>query len=84
MIEAYYGTILGKIRRRKNIKAETIAHHLGISPSTYSRIETGRISASFATVTEICAELGLTLAQFHEILKRYQNNKVEALSNDEQ
>ena len=79
MIETYYGTILGKIRRRKNIKAETIAHHLGISASTYSRIETGRRSASFETVTEICGELGVTLAQFQEILKRYKTEKMEAL-----
>ena len=79
MIEAYYGTILGKIRRRKNIKAETIAHHLGISPSTYSRIETGRISASFETVSKICGELGVTLAQFQKILNRNQNKKTEVL-----
>ena len=79
MIQTYYGTILGKLRRRKNIKAETIAHHLGISASTYSRIETGRRSASFETVTKICGELGVTLAQFQKILNRNQNKKTEVL-----
>ena len=77
MTVACYGTILGKIRRHKQIKAETIAHHLGISASTYSRIETGHISASFETVTEICGELGLTLAQFNELLNQRSNSEKE-------
>ena len=64
-----YGPMLGKIRRAKNIKAEIIARHLGISLTTYSQIETGRRCASFERVSGICDELGLTLAQLDELLK---------------
>ena len=70
-----YGMILGKIRRRKQIKAVTVARHLGISASTYSRIETGHISATFETVTDICGELGVTLAQFNELLHQRSESR---------
>ncbi|MHC1759665.1 MAG: helix-turn-helix domain-containing protein [Negativicutes bacterium] len=63
-----YGPLLGKIRRTQKIKAEIIARKLGISPSTYSQIETGRRSASYERVAEICGELGLTLSQLDEML----------------
>lgn len=63
-----YGPMLGKIRRTQKIKAEIIARKLDISPSTYSQIETGRRSASYERVAEICSELGLTLAQLDEML----------------
>ena len=63
-----YGPLLGKIRRTKKIKAEIIARKLDISPSTYSQIETGRRSASYERVAEICGELGVTLSQLEEML----------------
>ena len=63
-----YGPILGKIRREKMIKAEAIARHLGISAATYSRIETGRRSASYERVTAICDELGISLPQLNELI----------------
>ena len=58
-----YGPVLGKIRREKDIKAATVARHLGISTATYSQIETGRRSASFERVARICGELDLSLVQ---------------------
>ena len=63
-----YGPILGKIRREKMIKAEVLARHLGISAATYSRIETGRCSASYERVTAICDELGISLSQLNELI----------------
>ena len=63
-----YGPILGKIRREKMIKAELIARHLGISAATYSRIETGRCSASYERVTAICDELGISPARLNDLL----------------
>ena len=63
-----YGPILGKIRRAKMIKAELIARHLGISAATYSRIETGRCSASYERVTAICDELGISPGQLNDLL----------------
>ena len=63
-----YGPILGKIRREKMIKAELIARRLGISAATYSRIETGRCSASYERVTAICDELGISLPQLNELI----------------
>ena len=63
-----YGPILGKIRREKMIKAEAIARHLGISTATYSRIETGRCSASYERVTAICDELGISPARLNDLL----------------
>ena len=68
LVEIQYGPIIGKIRRARRIKALTIARHLGISVSTYSRIETGHRSASFERVTAICSALGLTLTQLNEAL----------------
>ena len=67
-MEIQYGPIIGKIRRAKRIKALTIARHLEISLSTYSRIETGQRSASFERITIICSLLGLTLEQLNEAL----------------
>ena len=63
-----YGPILGKIRRDKMIKADVIARHVGISAATYSRIETGRRSASYERVTAICDELGISLSQLNELI----------------
>ena len=63
-----YGPILGKIRRDKMIKAELVARHLGISAATYSRIETGRRSASYERVTAICDELGISPARLNDLL----------------
>ena len=63
-----YGPILGNIRRAKMIKAELIARHLGISAATYSRIETGRCSASYERVTAICDELGISPGQLNDLL----------------
>ncbi|NMC31889.1 MAG: helix-turn-helix domain-containing protein [Veillonellaceae bacterium] len=63
-----YGPILGKIRRDKMIKADVIARHVGISAATYSRIETGRRSASYERVTAICDELGISLPQLNELI----------------
>ena len=63
-----YGPILGKIRREKMIKAELVARHLGISTATYSRIETGRRSASYERVTAICDELGISPARLNDLL----------------
>ena len=63
-----YGPILGKIRREKMIKAEVLARHLGISAATYSRIETGRCSASYERVTAICDELGISPARLNELI----------------
>lgn len=67
-MEIQYGPILGKIRRAKRIKALTVARHLEISLSTYSRIETGQRSASFERISIICGLLGLTLEQLNEAL----------------
>ena len=63
-----YGPILGKIRRDKMIKADVIARHVGISAATYSRIETGRRSASYERVTAICDELGISPTRLNELL----------------
>lgn len=63
-----YGPILGKIRRDKMIKADVIARNVGISAATYSRIETGRRSASYERVTAICDELGISLSQLNELI----------------
>jgi transcriptional regulator with XRE-family HTH domain len=63
-----YGPILGKIRRDKMIKAELVARHVGISAATYSRIETGRRSASYERVTAICDELGISPGHLNELI----------------
>ena len=63
-----YGPILGRIRREKMIKAEIVARNLGISAATYSRIETGRCSASYERVTAICNELGISPARLNDLL----------------
>ena len=64
-----YGAIFGRIRRNKEIKAATLAHRVGISTSTYSRIENGRRSATLERVDRICHELGFSLTQLAEELK---------------
>ncbi len=78
-----YGPLLGKIRRTKKIKAEIIARKLDISPSTYSQIETGRRSASYERVAEICGELGLTLSQLDEMLDADSEERKETASYEE-
>ena len=78
-----YGPLLGKIRRTKKIMAEIIARKLDISPSTYSQIETGRRSASYERVAEICGELGLTLSQLDEMLDADSEERKETASYEE-
>ena len=84
-----YGPVLAKIRREKNIKAENIARHLGLSNATYSQIETGRRSASLERVADICAELEISLEQFlqawrHTTLADQKNVKKEGQFTDGQ
>ena len=74
-MEIQYGPIIGQIRRAKRIKASTIARHLDISLSTYSRIETGHRSASFERVTAICSVLGLTMTQLNDVLARVTDQR---------
>ena len=76
-MEIQYGPIIGKIRRTKRIKASTIARHLDISLSTYSRIETGHRSASFERITAICSVLGLTLEQLNEAMASNRSKEKE-------
>ena len=78
-----YGPLLGKIRRTKKIKAEIIARKLDISPSTSSQIETGRRSASYERVAEICGELGLTLSQLDDMLDADSEERKETASYEE-
>ena len=62
----HYGPLFARVRRDKNIKASTVARHVGISEATYSQIENGRRSASLERVSRICIELGLSTAHFVE------------------
>src|SRR5712692_7638696 len=39
---------LTQFRRRRSLRLEDVAAHLGVAPSTLSRIETGKASAQFA------------------------------------
>jgi len=73
--ELCYGLLLKKIRRRKDVKAATLAHCLGISPSAYSRIETGQSRMTFEKIATICDALGLTVSQFDELLEQ-DNEKI--------
>ena len=66
----HYGPLFARVRRDKNIKASTVARHLGISESTYSQIETGRRSASLERVSRICMELGLSTVDFVKLWQK--------------
>ena len=73
----HYGPLLARVRREKNIKAATVARHVGISEATYSQIETGHRSASLERVTSICIELGLSTVQFVEAWQQQTVIKTE-------
>lgn len=66
----HYGPLFARIRRDRNIKASTVARHLGISDATYSQIENGRRSASLERVSYICRELGLSIAEFIKLWQK--------------
>lgn len=66
----HYGPLFARLRREKQIKASTIARHLGISDATYSQIETGRRSASLERVGRICAELNLSTVEFVKLWQK--------------
>ena len=68
-VKNQYGSIFSRVRRNKEIKAATLARHIGISTSTYSRIENGKRSATLERVNLICRELGLSLTQLAEEMK---------------
>lgn len=69
----HYGPLFARTRRAKNIKASTVARHVGISEATYSQIENGRRSASLERVGRICRELGLSTV---ELVKLWQKQAV--------
>ncbi len=73
----HYGPLFARVRRAKNIKASTVARHLGISESTYSQIETGRRSASFERVSRICMELELSTVEFVKLWQKQAVIKTE-------
>ena len=65
-----YGPILGRLRRGKHIKAAVVARKIGVSAMTYSKIEQGRCSATYDRVVAICQQLGVSLDQLAEEMKR--------------
>ena len=66
----FYGPILGRIRRERNIKAEVVARKIGVSAMTYSKIERGRCSATYDRVAAICRQLGISLDQLTKEMER--------------
>jgi transcriptional regulator with XRE-family HTH domain len=66
----HYGPLFARIRRDRNIKASTVARHLGISEATYSQIETGRRSVSLERLGRICEELNLSTVDFVKLWQK--------------
>lgn len=70
----HYGPILGRIRRERSLKAEYVARQIGISPTTYSRIEQGLCSATYERVAEICRQLDFSMQELEESIKSMEGS----------
>ncbi len=57
------GRLLAQKRKEKNLTQEQLAQKLGVSNKTISKWETGKCMPDYAVVKDLCAELGITVAE---------------------
>ena len=57
------GRLLSQKRKEKNLTQEQLAQKLGVSNKTISKWETGKCMPDYAVVKDLCAELGITVAE---------------------
>ncbi len=79
------GKRIQNYRREKNITQEKLAEKAGISVVYLSKIENGRVYPTLETLSNICTELGVDIAEIltnTEIArKEYANDRVLELFN---
>jgi transcriptional regulator with XRE-family HTH domain len=62
------GTELRRLRERNGFKLEEVASHLGVAPSTLSRIETGKAPTKSAYLTSMLGLYGVVDGQQRQVL----------------
>jgi len=61
--------VLRRLREARGLSQEATAQAAGVSLNTYSRIERGHTTPSWATVVAIADGLGVTLAELAEAIE---------------
>lgn len=69
------GPLLARIRRKKEIKAVSVAKPLELSLSTYSQIECGHRNLSMELCMAICQVIGISAAAFCRRLEKAMKNQ---------
>ncbi|MBL0735418.1 helix-turn-helix transcriptional regulator [Flavobacterium sp. GN10] len=64
------GENIRKYRREKDLKAEQIFEEIGISQSTYSKIENNRCKVDIATLIKIASVLNIDVVELLSIPKK--------------
>ncbi|HJR75713.1 MAG TPA: XRE family transcriptional regulator [Nitrospiraceae bacterium] len=63
-IEIQVGTVIRRLRHRRQLSVRGLADKCGFSPSFISQVELGRASPSIASTERITSALGVTLGEF--------------------
>lgn len=57
-------------RERANLTKSELAHTLGVSPSTITRIEDGEFYPSYQLAKDMCQLFGITMEKLDQIIEK--------------
>jgi transcriptional regulator with XRE-family HTH domain len=57
------GQAIRKLREKRGLTQEAVAHEAGVTASTYGLIERGQSNPTWATVDDIASALGVSIAE---------------------
>lgn len=78
------GAILTRLRQQAGMDQENIAHHLGITQASWSRIESGKATINIEQLLVACSVIGVDFVHiariYEEICDLLKRNKIHTIS----
>jgi transcriptional regulator with XRE-family HTH domain len=62
-------TVLRRLREKRGLSQETLAHESGITTSSLNRIESGAAAPGWSTVRRLAEALGVSLAELGALVE---------------
>lgn len=66
------GAAIRALREKKGVTQEAVANKAGIAVPTLSHIEAGHANPTWATVRDIAAALGVSLAELAKLAEKHE------------
>ena len=67
--EVAFGLVLRKLRKRKELSQEALAHEAGMERNYISLLERGKNSASVKKVFKLAGALGISVSEFMQMVE---------------